>query len=381
MLEQLDLEQVSADVLGELIRAKKPLLVFGWGVRLAGAHEEAAEVAACLDIPVATTWGAADMFPDAIGSFGTHGIRPANFAIQSADYILCVGARLDTKAMGAPPSSFAPNAKLVMVDIDAAELDKMGKVGRLPHRAIRADARNFLRMLLCWSREYEQHNTTNDDDSGYVSPWRLQIKEWKERYPAVLPAYRQDALINPYVFIDQLSDAVRTDDVIVSDTGCCLAWIMQAFKFRGQRFIHQFNQTPMGCGLSVNITEMATVERHNLPVKIILFNNRGHAMCRQTQRQWLGGEYPATSVDGGLAAPNFLSIASAYGFRAFKTKWADSALISLEQCLEDDLPGFLELETDINHGVVPQARFGAPLEDQEPVLPREELEEIMRRAA
>jgi acetolactate synthase-1/2/3 large subunit len=196
--------------------------------------------------------------------------------------------------------------------------------------------------------------------------------------------WRRGDSINPYVFVDELSNHVAADDVIVSDTGCALGWMMQAYKFKGERFIHAFNNTPMGYGLpgavgahlatgrrvvlvtgdgglGVNITELATIARHAYPIKIILFNNRGHAMCRQTQRQWLGGEYPSTSYAGGLACPNFTAIAEAYGFDAKVTVWPDAARRILETMMQSDRPSLLELAIDQSHGIVGQIKFGEPL--------------------
>lgn len=124
-------------------------------------------------------------------------------------------------------------------------------------------------------------------------------------------------------------------------------------------------------GLSVNITEMATVARHSLPIKIVLFNNRGHAMCRQTQRQWLGGDYPSTSLDGGLACPDFSAVARAYGIPVRST---------VKKLLEDDAMAFYELSIDPDHGIDGQVRFGKALQDADPALPAEELAQIMEAA-
>jgi acetolactate synthase-1/2/3 large subunit len=371
---------------------KRPLFLFGYGVRCAQAVEEAVHLVHKTKVPAVCTWGAADFFrhddPLYIGTFGTHGVRYANFAVQNADLIVSIGSRLDTKATGSPVSSFAPKADVVMVDIDRTEITKFSKLGRYVD-GVCQDAKEFI----------------NDFDATFsdCSDWKKTIQGWKERYPAV-PYRPDDNTIDPYVFIDWLSDELREDDVIVSDTGCSLAWMMQAFRFNGQRYLHAFNNTPMGYGLpgaigaafatgrrvvlitgdgglAVNITELATVFRHSLPIKILLFNNRGHAMCRQTQRQWLGGEYPATSFDGGLACPDYAAVAQAYGLEAVWTRRLDAAENLLARMLENDKPALLELNVSPDFGVIPQARFGYPLEDQDPALPREELEQVMREVA
>ena len=353
---------------------KRPVIALGWGVHLSRAREVARETISRLGVPCVTTWGAADIMaghPLFIGTWGTHGVRAANFAIQNADLVITIGTRLDTKATGAPASSFAPKADLFMIDVDDAELAKMAIIGR-KCQTLKVDAKHYLSNLYL---------------SGDFSEWRQKIEGWKRDYPAILPAYGPE---NPYRIMEELATYLSADDVVVSDTGCPLAWAMQVLPFKG-RFIHAFNQTPMGYGLpaaigaagahpgrvilltgdgglSENITEFATVRKHNLNIKTILFNNYGHAMCRQTQKQWLGGVYHGTSAKD-LATPDFSSVAWAY-----EINLVDS-LHELMTSLHG--PAFLEIKVDQEQGVSPQAKFGFPIEDQEPSLPRDELARIM----
>lgn len=348
-----------------LHNAKRPILIYGAGIQR--CRQEAITFAEKTGIPVCLTWGAADLMkhdhPLRVGTFGTHGNRYANFAIQNADFILSVGSRLDTKATGSPVSNFAPKAKILMVDIDQTEIDKFRELGR-EVEGIRSDAKSFLNFhITSWPRDY--------------SSWVERINEWKIKYPQVKPEYHKELGVNPYVFVERLSSFLSPDDVIVSDTGCSLGWMMQAFKFNGQRFIHAFNQTPMGYGLpaaigaafatgqriicvtgngglGVNETEMATVYRHQLPIKVILFENHSHSMCMQTQRQWFDGKYPSTSYEGGLATPDHEALARAYGLEVCGT---------LERLLRDDVPAFYQLELDPEKGIEGQIKFGEPLAD------------------
>lgn len=363
-------------------KAKRPLLILGWGIHLAKAEKAAIRFAEDWGIPVICTWGAGDLFrhdhPLYVGTFGTHGTRAANFALQNADEVLSVGSRLDTKATGSPASDFAKKATVHMVDIDQAEIDKFERLGRKVH-GIRQDALAFLTRCSLTTNMYTQH-------------WLDTIAKWKRKYPGFEPSYTIGDGINPYEFIDKLSDLLEPNDIIVSDTGCPVGWMMQAFRFKGQRFFHGWNNTPMGYGLpaaigaafasdrrvilitgdgglSVNITELATLARHSLPVKIILFNNRGHAMCRQTQRTWLGATYPSTSYEGGLACPDFTAIAAAYGLPTYA---------SVADLIQQKGPGFLNLDIHPDYQIVPQVKFGKPLEDADPPIPRDELAEIMR---
>ena len=264
----------------------------------------------------------------------------------------------------------------MMVDIDEHELAKMAKIGR-PCLTVQDDALSFMKEL-------------GSDGSSLCGDWIERIAIWKRDYPAILPEYGQE---NPYRIMEELAGYLTADDLVVSDTGCPLAWAMQTLPFKG-RFIHAFNQTPMGYGLpasigcagahpgrvilltgdgglSENITEFATIRKHNLNIKTILFNNRGHAMCRATQRQWLHGVYHGTSSKD-LATPNFTSVARAYEINCVNT---------LSELFDSPLgPAWLEISVAEDIGVEPQARFGFTLEDQEPSLPRAELARIMSDA-
>lgn len=372
-----------------LARAQRPVIIYGAGVRLAGAMLEARAFSKRLGIPVAPTWGALDMFasddPLTIGAFGTHGTRYGNFAVQNADWILAVGSRLDTKATGTPVESFAPDARVFMVDIDPTEIDKFG--ARVTGEC--ADARAWLRSALC----------ADSGSDACFSEWLERIHYWKARYPVCTPENALEEAVNPYVLIRALSTLCEPGEVVCADTGCAVAWLAQAFSWKsGQRFIHAFNQTPMGYGLPAAIGayyatgkrvvlvtgdgslmmsagELATVAGHKLPIKIVLLNNLGHAMCRQTQREWFGGVYPSTSIEGGLSFPDFHQLARAHGIRAStmtnqRDPWTQAQLVDL---LEGDDPALLQVMINPDHDVIPKVKYGHANEDMYPLLDRAEL--------
>jgi len=339
------------------------------------------------------TWAALDLFPHddplAIGGFGTHGVRYANFAVQNADLVISIGSRLDTKATGSPPSTFARDAKVIMLDIDPSEIRKFERLDRRIDIGISEDARTFLRAMIAHVRGQRFPS---------FSAWIQRIGDWKSRYPACLPEYAKDRGVNPYWFVKQLSALLPEDEVIFSDTGFAVAWMMQGFEFKkGQRFFHAFNNTPMGYGLpgsvgasfarpgkrvilmtgdgslQMNIHELVTVIHHRLPVKILLFNNRGHGMVRQTQDMWLNGNYYATSIEGGLAFPDFTAVARAYGFPTETLALNEDVARILTLILKNDGPAFLNIEIDPGHQLIPQVKFGRPNEDADPLLDRDEF--------
>jgi len=381
------------ECLAVLKGAKRPVIILGWGVHLAHAEDEARELIRLVGAPVAMTWAALDILPGddplAVGGFGTHGVRYANFAVQNADAVLSIGSRLDTKATGTPPSTFAREAKVMMVDIDPAEIGKFAGLGVRLHLGIQAEAGAFVRALL-------------QGLGGAALPrqeaWLSQVAAWKRKYPACLPGYADELKVNPYWMVKKLSEALAEGEIIFSDTGCALAWMMQGFDFKkGQRFYHAFNNTPMGYGLpgavgasfarpgarvicitgdgslQMNIQELATVVRHNLPIKILLINNHGHSMVQQTQEMWLGGHYYATSVEGGLAFPDFVAVARAYGIPADSVALNADVVGALQRMAASEGPYFLNIEIDAAHRVVPQVKFGRPNEDADPLLERPEF--------
>ncbi|MFA5100164.1 MAG: thiamine pyrophosphate-binding protein, partial [Candidatus Omnitrophota bacterium] len=303
-----------------LRRAQRPVIILGWGIYLSGAQKEALRFLELSRVPVALTWAMKHLiphdYPRLAGSFGTHGTRQGNFAVQNADLVISIGARLDTREAGTA-STFARGAKKVIVDIDASELRKFARTGLKVDLPVQADARLFL------SGMNARFCRISAPDYG---PWQARLVAWKQKYPDCPDVNYERKTVDPYVFVKELSRGSRKGDVIFVDSGCGVAWLGQSFEFKsGQRFYSAFNNTPMGyalpasigacfalnkkpviCvsgdgGLQMNIQELATVVRHDLPVKIFLLNNHGYSMIQQTQEQWLDSRYCASTVKGGLA--------------------------------------------------------------------------------
>ena len=375
-----------------MFNAQRPVLVLGSGVRLAGAMEHAIAFAHASGIPVAPTWGALDIMPHDdplfIGSFGTHGTRYGNLAVQNADLIISVGSRLDSKSTGTPPSTFAPRARIIMVDIDATEINKFAQMG-VKVEGVNEDAKRFFMRV------------TPDIKATSYPEWYARINDWKARYPICPQSYYEEEGVNPYVLVKALSRECADGDIICCDTGCTVAWMAQAFEFKhNQRFIHAWNQTPMGYGLPAAIgahyatgkriillagdgsfqmqNELATVAGRRLPIKIILLNNGGHAMCRQTQREWFNQKYDSTSVEGGLTFPDFTAVAIASGLDSMIPIGQNKQIeTTLAQFLDDDKPALIEALINKNHDVIPKLFATKPLHDMQPYLTPEQLAKEM----
>ena len=382
----------------ELLRsARRPVIIPGWGIRLAGAGALALRVIEMLGFPVAPTWGAMDLLPHGhpqlVGGFGLHGTRYGNFAVQNADTLLSIGTRLDTHMTGSPLSSFARQARRIIVDIDPAELRKFKTFGLKVELPIHADAQEFLAALRRRLRGFRSQD---------LSDWRSRISRWKRSFPICPASYRKEKDVNPYVFVKELSRVVPKNDTLVLDTGCAVAWTMQAFEFkRGQRMFHAFNNTPMGyalpasigasialggrrvvCisgdgGLQMNIQELATVIRHRLPIKVFLIDNHGYSMIQQTQDQWLGSRYVASTVEGGLAFPDFIKVAKAYGWQTVSIRKNSEIRRKLRQVFSAEGPVFCDVDIAPTRRVVPQVVFGRPIEDASPLLERAQFMDNM----
>ncbi len=392
-----DLPHLVGQCLAMITEAKRPVMILGWGIRLAGAVNEALALAEKLRIPVLPTWGALDMVPAdhplLAGSFGTHGSRHGNFAVQNADLVLSIGSRLDTHGVGSPFSHFARGARKIMVDIDAAEIEKFKKFDMTIDLPVCASAYTFLAAMLA-----RLDAVTKPDTAA----WCKRVADWVQRYPQIRPAYRQQKTVNPYVFVEELSRQSGPGEIIAVDTGCAVAWMSQAFAFKpGQRYFHAFNNTPMGYAvpgaigaslalgskpvicvvgdgsLQMNIQELATVARYDLPIKIFLLNNHGYSMIQQTQDQWLNSRYIGSSVEGGLGLPDFLAVAKGYGLPAATVSANADLPAKIAEALAHPGAYFLNVEIASDERVIPQVKFGRPIEDSEPLLSRDEFMENM----
>ena len=382
-----------AQCLSLLEKAERPALVVGWGVRLSGAEEAFLELAGKLGFPILPSWAAMDMchkeHPLLVGSCGTHGSRGGNFTMQNADLVFSIGARLDFHETG-PIDSWAREAKIIVVDIDQAELDKFPTLGRAIDVPVRADAGAFIAALL---------EALEKGFAGQkLEAWWERVRGWKDRYPACREDYYKETPVNPYVLFKALAGAVGDEEHIFIDTGCTIPWIMQAFEFKpGQRLFHDFNNTAMGWALPaaiggcfaldgkpvtcvagdgslmMNVQELATVQKHRLPIRIIVIDNCGYSMVQQTQDQWLEGNYFATTEEGGLGFPDFPKLAEAFDIPSVVIDGNIGIEDGLSRTYGIDGPVLCDVHIPREHRVIPQAHYGYPIEDSMPRLPREEF--------
>lgn len=377
-------------------KSQRPIIIIGWGVHLSNSYKEIERFIKKTKIPAVSTWAVAHAldykYPLNIGTWGTHGTRYANYAVQNSDLILSIGSRLDTKATGTPINTFARSAKKIIVDIDKFEIKKFKKFGLKIDLSINQDCKKFLEQSL---------KTKLPSKKNDFERWKNQILFWKKKYPICHPKYYEEKEINPYVFIDQISNELKKDDIICVDTGCTVAWTMQAFKFKkGQRLFHDFNNTAMGWSipaaisaailektkriivlvgdgsLSFMLQEFSLIKKYNLQVSVFLMNNSGQSMIRQTQDQWLSSNYFGSSYQGGLAKIDFRKVINAFGINTSQIRYNSEIPKGIKKCLRSR-QNFCEVIINKNKRVIPQVKFGRPNEDQEPLLPLDEYYQNM----
>jgi acetolactate synthase-1/2/3 large subunit len=383
----------------ELIeQAERPIVILGNGIRLGNAIYKAKEFIEKLQFPFVLTWACLDIFPNdyplSVRDFGVTANRPGNFAVQNSDLIIALGTRLDTHETGSNLETFARQANKIVVDIDGSELGKYYDRGMEVEVPIRTDIKEFFETINPKLKEVRKKD---------LSDWLDKIKKWKIKYPICSKEYfNSKEQINPYVFINVLSDKAKEGDIIIPEAGCNVTWTMQGWEAKqGQRLFTSFNHSPMGYGIPASIGacfandkkqvitiigdggmmmnehELATIHKHELPVKIFVMNNEGYGMIQQTQETWLDSRYHS-STKKDFHIPNLVDIAKAHGIKkTFTIKNHNELDEKIEKVLRFDGPVFCDVKVHPNSRIYPKLSFGRPIEDLSPLLPREEFRENM----
>lgn len=411
-IDQPDLSPDSTALKGQveeivklLGQAERPVVLAGNGIRLAKGGEEFIDLIDKLRIPVLTTWKQIDLLPEEhplfFGRPGAIGQRGANFIQQNSDLILVIGARLDFGQTAYNHKNFARAAKKIIVDVDPAEINKL----EMPvDVAVCSDARVFIQELL---------RQTRDLRLPYYNSWITRCKEWKNKYPVVLPEYWDEKdYVNIYVLVEVLSEAMNEDDVLVpGSSGACSEITMQAFKVKeGQRILNTPGLGSMGFGLpasigaciagrrkrtvcingdggfQLNIQELETLARLELPVKIFYLNNQGYGSIRATQRNFFNGRYVGSNTTGGLTLPDIVKVAGAYGITATRLTTHEDIRDKVKEILNLPGPVICEVMTPPDLATAPRTSsmqkpdgtmVSKPMEDLWPFLDRDEFKANM----
>ena len=364
-----------------LKKAQKPVILAGNGIKLAGATEDFYELLKALPIPVLTTWKTIDMLGEDdelyVGHPGGMGDRGANLILQSADVLLSIGSRLDTSVTAFNEQNFGKNAKKIVIDIDRHELDRM-KLSQVEAMCA-CDAGEFIRSLLEAARDEEVLKARY----AAWAKWKEQGHELRKKYPSVTDVHRNvKGVVSAYYFTELLCRHTTETDVIVPESSGAAGEITyQAFSpKRGQKMKNAAGLGSMGFGLpysigaclandmhrtilingdgafQMNIQELETLVRLQLPIKIFIWNNQGYASIRSMQNNNFGGFQVASGESSGLCMPDTVRVAEAYGLKTFRIVDNTQLEQHIQEVLDTDGPVLCELMISPDETVSPRTK-------------------------
>lgn len=366
------------EYINALRHSKRPLILVGRGVRISGSTTKLMEFIEKFNIPVVTSLLGFDSIPyqhpNRIGLIGTYGNRWSNYALGLCDVLLVLGSRLDLRQTGSDIDSFKKDKKIFHIDIDNAELNN--------------------RITGCYCLQSDLEEFFNEVNNSI--PFKSNTTFWKNE---IFQKYRDkkdiDELtningINPNIFIHQLAQSSILAKVITTDVGNNQMWSAQSFELKmDQLFLssggmgamgyslpaaigacYATNNSPVVCiagdgGFQINIQELQTVCRNNLPIKIVILNNHCLGMIRQFQDSYFNSCYQSTVW--GYSSPDFTKLALAYGINSFSIEKIEDVELGLKKLWENPLqPFLLNVNLDIQTNVYPKIKFGNPISEMEP---------------
>jgi acetolactate synthase-1/2/3 large subunit len=344
--------------------AKKPIIYAGGGIITSGAHFELKELAEKIKAPVTWTLMGIGGFPGthelSLGMLGMHGTAYANHAIMDADLIIAAGARFDDRVTGRL-DAFAPNAKIIHIDIDPSSISKNVKVD-VP---IVGDAKNILGQLL------EEIRKVPD-----TSQWLQTVENWKKKYPM---AYKEGGKVKPQYVIEQLYEVTKGEAIITTEVGQNQMWAAQWYKYTHPRtFISSGGLGTMGFGfpaamgakvgypdkividiagdgsIQMNIQELATCVCNKIDVKVAILNNGYLGMVRQWQELFYKKRYSHTCLHN----PDFVKLAESYGALGIRVTRKEEVRPAIEKAIATDNVVFIDFHVEPEENVFPMVPAG-----------------------
>ena len=353
----------------ELINsAKKPFIFVGGGAIQSGAADEVRALAEKIDAPVCDSLLGKGAFDgrDAryTGMLGMHGTKASNLGVSECDLLVALGVRFSDRVIG-NPKRFAEGAKIVHIDIDAAEINKNIRTDA----AIIGDLKEVLTKL------------NAKVDAKQNKEWNERIDSFKEKYPL---KYDDSKLSCPY-FIEQLDKATEGQAVITTDVGQHQMWAAQFYRYSEPRtFLSSGGLGTMGYGLGacigaklgrpdktvinvagdgcfrMNMQELATASRYNIPIIEVVINNQVLGMVRQWQTLFYGQRYSQTILNDSV---DYCKVAEALGCKAFKVTTKEEALPAIKEAMACGKPALIEVVIHEDDKVFPMVPAGAPISE------------------
>jgi len=351
--------------------ARRPVLYVGGGVILSGASEQVRGLAREANVPVTTTLMGLGSFPEtdplSLGMLGMHGTVYANYAVTHSDVLVAIGARFDDRITG-KVDEFAPEAKIIHMDIDPASIGKNVAVD-IP---VVGDASKILTAL----NGYVEHRERIE--------WFQRIQQWKDEFPLT---YNRDAgVVKPQAVVEAIDKVTNGKAIVATDVGQCQMWAAQYYRYTEPRtFLTSGGLGTMGYGLpaaigaqfgcpdrtvfvvagdgslQMNIQEMATAVVNKLPIKIALLNNGYLGMVRQWQELFFDRRYSHTQLAEGN--PNFVKLAEAFGARGICVDHPDQIEPAMEEAMSiTDGPVLMDFRVDPEENVFPMVPAGQAID-------------------
>ncbi len=361
-------EEDVAKALDMLREAKQPYVFVGGGAVASGASAELNEFVHRLDAPVADTLMGKGAFngtdPLYTGMLGMHGTKASNFGVSRCDLLVTVGARFSDRVYG-NAKKFAPNAKILQFDVDPAEINKNIRTDA----SIIGDVRSILEILN--GRLPQQKHTE----------WIREIEDYKEKYPLT---YHKGELTGPYI-IESLYQQTHGDAIVATDVGQHQMWAAQYYRFKSPRtLLTSGGLGTMGYGLGaaigakmgcrdkivvniagdgcfrMNMNEVATATRYNIPVIEIVINNHVLGMVRQWQNLFYGQRYSQTVLEDSV---DFAKVAEAMGAKAYTVRTCEEFDAALKEAISLNIPVVIDAQIGKDDKVFPMVAPGAPISD------------------
>lgn len=353
----------------ELINnAKKPFIFVGGGAVLSGASGEVRDLAKKLEAPVCDSLMGKGVFdgrdPLYTGMLGMHGTKASNLGVSECDLLIALGVRFSDRVIG-NPKKFAENAKIIHIDIDAAEINKNIKTDA----SVVGDLKEVLGAL----------NKMIDVEPN--KEWAKHVEGYKEKYPL---KYEEEALSCPY-FIEQIDKATEGKAIITTDVGQHQMWAAQFYRYSEPRtFLSSGGLGAMGYGLGacigaklgrpdktviniagdgcfrMNMQELATAGRYNIPIVEVVINNQVLGMVRQWQTLFYGHRYSQTILNDAV---DYCKVAEALGCVAYKVTKKEEALPAIKEAIACGRPALIEVVIHEDDKVFPMVSPGAPISE------------------
>lgn len=364
------IKQKDIDKAVELIKeCKKPLIYSGGGIISSAAHKELRVFAEKLQSPVATSLMGIGGFPEthrlSTGLIGMHGSKASNIAATECDLLITIGARFSDRVTSSI-DTFAPNAKILHIDVDPAEISK----NVASYTSIVGDAKEILSSLIELVEIKEQ------------AEWLAQVARWKEEFRF---DYQRDESLRPQFIMENIYEQTEGNAIITTEVGQHQMWAAQFYKYTVPRtYVSSGGLGTMGYGTGasigaqmgmpnkqvvhiagdgsfrMNCNELATISYYNVPVIIIIMNNSVLGMVRQWQTIFYGGRYSETTLDRG---PDFVKLADAYGIKGYDVLSQEDFQNAFKEALESGKPALLNCHVGENEKVLPMVAPGAPIND------------------